>query len=185
MDKIRLALVLITIAIVCGPTLGIVLAYNNNLMALIFPPEIQQTVNYLANATRGGDQLNQTGSLEMQYNSTSRTATISFPLQNPLPVDVTLSSISGILECNDHDYQLGNASLKNPVQMKASQPTIVTVLCIWTQQGIDHIQTTHQGEVSTGLRMADATIKTDGLSIEMSDPLNIGKVPLTVFGVQG
>ena len=45
MDKVRLALVLITIAITVGPFLGVLIVYRNNLPGLIIPPQMNQLLN--------------------------------------------------------------------------------------------------------------------------------------------
>ena len=42
MDKIRLLLTLITIAIVVIPIVGMLLAYQGNLLGLFVPPEITE-----------------------------------------------------------------------------------------------------------------------------------------------
>jgi len=51
MDKIRLLLTVITIAIVVIPIVGMLLAYQNNLLGLFVPPEITE----LADDFMGGD----------------------------------------------------------------------------------------------------------------------------------
>lgn len=179
MEKIRLALILITIAIVVGPVVGIVLAYQNDLLRLIVPSELEQIMNSLGGSPQNGNQTNQTGPVDINYDPASRTATISFQLQNPLPVDVTLNSMSGTVECDEHQYPLGTASLKDPVEMSLGKTTTVTVLAVWTQLGLDHIQTAHKGETSTKVSLVGTTINAGGVTIQMSEPLSIGEVPLT------
>lgn len=181
-EKVRIALILLTIAITVGPPLAIILAYQNNLLELVIPPELEQIVSNLEEATQNGTQPNfpnQTGPVDVDYDPESHTATITFQLENPLPIDVALNSVNGTVQCDDHGYPLGTATLKNPVQMTAGKPATLTALVTLTQQGRNHIETAHQGETSTSVSLVDTTINADGVVIKMTEPLSIGEVPLT------
>jgi len=185
MEKVRLALILITVAIVVGPPLGILLAYQNNLLGLIVPSEIEQIMNSLDGSPEGDnqtnpiDQINQTGPVDVQYDPATLTATITFQLQNPAPIDVTLNSLSGTVRCDDHVFPLGTASLKSPVQLTVGKPATVTVIVVLTQQGRDHIQTAHEGQATTKVSLVDSTINAGGMTIRLANPISIGEVPLS------
>jgi hypothetical protein len=181
MDKIRLALVLITLAITLGPTLGIVLAYQGNLLGLIVPPEIEQIMDSLISSVvpSDGTPIEPVGPPDVQYDPNSLTATISFQMKSPFPIDVTIDSLSGPIECDEHRYPLGTATLKNPVSMSAGETATVTVLATFTQEGIDHVQSDHAGEEAVKVSLAKATMKAGEMTAEFTEPMSIGEVPLT------
>jgi hypothetical protein len=180
MDKVRLALTLITIAIMVVPTLGIVLAYQNNLLGLIVPPEIGQIMDSFMNGgPTNGTPFKPSGPPDVQYDPASRTATISFEMKSPFPIDVTIDSMSGNIECDEHLYPLGTATLKNPVSMTAGETASVTVLATFTQDGLDHLQADHQGEEAVKVSLAGATMKAGGMTIQIPERMSIGEIPLT------
>jgi hypothetical protein len=180
MNKIRLSLTLITVAITVGPILGVVLAYQNNLPGLIIPDKIDQLMQGIGNLNPNNIiQPGQAGTPDVQFDPTSRTFTATFPFNYPLPVDVTVDSLSGTIQCDEHHFNLGEASLKNPVSMKAGQTVILTVQGTWTDAAVNHFQTAHQGEKSIKVSMVDATMKAGGMTATIPGPISIGEIPIS------
>ncbi len=179
MNKVRLALTLITVAITVGPILGVVLAYQNNLPGLIIPDKIEQIMSGLGNANPQNIIQGQTGTPDVQFDPASRTFTASFPFTNPLPVDTTLNSISGPIECDEHHFVLGDVSLKNPVTVKAGATATAVVQGTWTEAAVNHFQSAHQGETSVKISIVNANIDLGGTVIKYSQPISIGEIPLT------
>lgn len=180
MNKVRLALTLITVAITVGPILGVVLAYQNNLPGLIIPDKIDQIMSGLGSTNpQNIIQPGQAGTPDVQFDPASRTFTASFPFKNPLPVDTTIDSISGPIECDEHHFVLGDVSLKNPVSVKAGATATATVTGTWTDAAVNHFQTAHQGETSVKISIVNPTIIVGGMTIKSSQPISIGAIPLT------
>lgn len=180
MNKVRLALTLITVAITVGPVLGMVLAYQNNLAGLIVPDKIEQIMSQLGNTNPENIiKPEQTGPPDVHFDTSSKTFTASFPFKNPFPFDTTIDSISGPMECDEHHFVLGTVSLKEPVSVKAGGTATATVQGTWTDAAVDHFQTAHQGEKSVKVSLAGATMQSGGMTIKYSQPISIGEIPLT------
>jgi len=180
MNKVRLALVLLTVAITVGPILGVVLLYRDNLIGLIVPDEINQIMDSFGNINpQNIIQPQQTGPPDVQYDPSSRTFTVAFQMKNPFPFDTTIDSMTGPIECDEHHFALGTASLKNPVSMKAGGTATVTVQGTWTDAAVNHFETAHKGEQKVKVSLAEATIKAGTLTIKYSSPISIGEIPLT------
>ena len=188
MDKVRLALVLLTVAITVGPILGIVLIYRDNLAGLIVPPEMNQVINDLNSGSQNGSLPGQsgtgilpeqTGPTDFQYDAASRTFSASFQFKNPFPLDVTLKSVSGTAVCDEHGFSLGTVALKSIVNMKAGETVTVPIQGKWTEDAVNHFQTQHQGEKSVKVSLVDATINAGGMTVQIPDRISIGEVPLT------
>jgi len=185
MDKVRLALVLITIAITVGPILGIVLAYRDNLPGLVVPPELDQIMNDLdndfANPTQpggsGNDIFPQPLSPEdIQYDPASRTFTFTTSFKNPLPLD--LNSMSGNLECDEHRFALGTISLKSPSKIKAGETVTASFTGQWSETALNHFEAEHAGEQSIAGSLVDATINAGGMTVQLSDRISLGEIPI-------
>lgn len=171
MDKVRLLLTLITIAIVVIPIVGMLLAYQDNLLGLFIPPEI----NEIADDLMGGDGANGSGLEpptmvgEPEYDEASRTFSVTFQFKNTFPVDITINSLSGNIECVDHGFHLGNASLSKPVSIDAGETKTMTVLGTWTEEAISHFHTKHAGEETVDVVLVDFAVDVSGIQIQL-DP---------------
>jgi hypothetical protein len=169
MDKIRLLLTVITIAIVVIPLVGTLLAYQGNLLGLFVPPEITE----IADGLMGGDGDNGSGMEpptmvgEPQYDEASHTFAVTFQYKNSFPMDITVKSLSGNIECAEHGFPLGNASLSEPVSIDAGETGTMTVLGTWTEEAISHFHTAHAGEETVDVVLVDMAVDISGIQIQM------------------
>jgi hypothetical protein len=179
-DKVRLLLTVITIAIIAVPILGMLLAYQNNLLGLFIPPEI----NEIAEDLMGGGGTNGPG-LEPptmveppQYDPASRTVTLTFQYKNTFPFDITVNSMTGNIECDEHGFPLGNASLSKPVSIDAGKTATMTVVGTWTEQAISHFETAHAGEETVDVALVDLAVDVSGITVQTNERISIPDVPI-------
>jgi len=169
MDKVRLFLTLLTIAIIVVPLVGMLLAYQGNLLGLFIPPEI----NEIADDLMGGDGANGSGLEpptlvgEPQYDKATRTFSASFQFKNTFPVDITIKSLFGNIECDEHRFPLGNTSLSEPVSINAGETKTMTVLGTWTKEAINHFQTAHGDEELVDVVLVDFAVDISGIQIQI------------------
>jgi hypothetical protein len=175
LDKIRLILTVITIAINVVPVAGILLVYQNNLPGLVVPPEIDKITN-------GGfiteETLEPPVFVDSQYNVTSQTVTLTFQFTNPFNFDVTINSMSADIQCDAHNFPLGHATLNNRVNIRASETATITVLGTWTQDAINHFQTAHTGAQSIDVELVGLTINVNGINVQTNEHIKISNVPI-------
>jgi hypothetical protein len=169
MDKVRLLLTLITIAIVVVPIVGMLLAYQNNLLGLFIPPEI----NEIADDLMGGGGTNGSGLEpptmvgEPEYDPASRTFSVTFQYKNSFPVDITIKSLTGNIECAEHRFPLGNASLSKPVSIDSGETGTLTVLGTWTEEAISHFETAHGDEEFVDVVLVDFAVDISGIQLQL------------------
>ena len=185
MDKVRLILTVISIVIVVVPIVGVVLMYQNNLLGLFIPPQANDVINNLT--PKIGDSLKsgnvselipESSQVNSTYDPTTRTFTLTFPLKNPIGLDVTVNSMSGDLVCDAHNFSLGKATLTKPVSMKAGETATMTVAGTWTEEAISHFQTAHAGEKTITVDLTDVTLDASGFKAQINDRIQIPNVPL-------
>ena len=169
MDKVRLLLTLVSILIVVVPLVGMVLAYQDNLVGLFVPPEMTE----LAGDVMGGEGTDGSGLEpptlvgEPEYNPATRTFSISFQFKNSFPLDITIKSLTGNIECEEHRFHLGVASLSEPVSIDAGETGTLTVLGTWTKEAITHFETVHGDEELVDAVLLDFAVDISGLQLEM------------------
>ncbi len=169
MDKVQLILTLITIAIVVMPIVGMMFAYQDNLLGLFIPSEITE----IANDWMGGDGGNGSG-LELptivgepQYDEASRTFAVTFKYKNSFPMDITVKSLTGNIECDEHRFPLGNASLSKPVSIDLGETELMTVLGTWTEEAISHFDTAHADEENVDVVLVDFAVDISGIQLQL------------------
>jgi hypothetical protein len=169
MDKIRLLLTLITIAIVVIPLVGMLLAYQNNLLGLFIPPEINEIANDLmgGNGNNGHGLEPPTMVGEPQYDAASHTFSVTFQYKNSFPVDITIKSLVGNIECVEHGFHLGNVSLSEPVSIDAGETGTLTVLGKLTDEAIQHLGDMHANEENVDVVFVDMSVDISGIQIQL------------------
>lgn len=172
MDKVRLLLSVITIAIVVVPLVGTLLANQNNLLGLIIPPEANEIIDSLSSGGgSNGPMLEPVG--EPQYDEASRTVAMNFEFTNPFPFDVTINSMSGDVECVAHGFHLGTLTLDKPVSIGKGETKTITVLGTWTEDAIAHFQTAHAGEKTVDANLVGFTVDVKGIQVQMNQTIQI------------
>jgi hypothetical protein len=166
MDKVRLVLTVISIAIIAVPLVGILLVNQGNLLGLIVPPEANDIIDQLSSA--GGSDAPMIEPVgEPQYNETAHTVTMTFDFTNPVPFDVTLNSMSGNVECVAHHFPLGNLTLEKPVSVAKGETKPITIIGNWTDAAIAHFRDAHAGEAMVDANIVDLTVDVKGIQVGM------------------
>jgi len=183
LDKVRLILTVITIAINVLPIAGILLIYQNNLLGLIIPPEISTMINdpstIMVNDTSITEEsLGNLTLVDSQYDATSRTVTATFQFTNPFKFDLTVDSMTADIQCDAHDFPMGHAIISNPVDVLAGETATIDVVGTWTQDAINHFLTAHAGAQSIDIELVGLVITVNGISVQTDERVKIPNFPI-------
>lgn len=186
MNKIRLILTLVTIAIVVIPIVGMLLVYQGNLLGFFVPAEITELADSLMNGggSNGLGLEPPTMVGEPVYDEATRTFSVTFEYKNSFPIDITFNSLSGNIECAEHRFPLGNASLSERVIIDAGETGMLTVLGSWTEDAISHFGNAHENEENVEVILADLAVDISGIQIQM-DENQIGEMQVPNPAFQG
>jgi len=174
LDKVRLALILITLVIALGPILGVVIIHRNNLLELVVPPNVTDILNG-AFSTDGS--LEPPTFVESEYDVVSRTVSLTFNFTNPFKVGMTINSMTANVECAADNFLLSNALLKQPVKLSAGETARITIVGMWTEGALNHFQTAHPGEKTIDVNLVGLVVDFDGIRVEMNEPVRVPTVP--------
>ncbi len=168
MNKVKIALTLITIAIMVGPLLGVVIVYRDNLLGLVLPPDTPG-MSSLTNS-----DLNMTTFQDMNpiqpmggptYDETTGAFDYAFNFTNPLPDDVSVDSLSADIYAND-GTKLGTISLDNPINVSPGESAVVDIVGAMNPELIQQYQQQlEQGNVS--VKNVDVTV--GGITLHIDD----------------
>jgi hypothetical protein len=167
MDKIKLILTLITIAITVVPIVGVLLTYQDNLVGLFVPPEINDIADKFSgggdDGGSDGPQVEPVGPPEID--PVSHTIRQSIEFKNTFPLDITLKSMSGDVQCVEHGSNVGVASLEDSVSIPVGETGIVTLIVTFTDEGINHFKLEHVGEETVEVVLVNVEVDISGIQI--------------------
>ncbi len=177
MDRVEVALTLLSIIIVVAPLSGIVYAYRDNLLGLVVPPEVR-------GLTRGDFTQSpfQPPMLEgkPQYNLETGQFTFCFRFTNPLENEISIDDISARLRCADHDVLLGDISIGKPIRIGVGESVIISASGSWTQEALKHFYEKHSGPEDDDIHVVfeDLNVEVAGIKLHMDRFVDGDWVPL-------
>ena len=167
MDKIKLILTLVTIAITVVPIVGVLLTYQDNLVGLFVPPEINEIADKFSGGGGGGGsdgpQVEPVGPPEID--PVSGTIRQSIEFKNTFPLDITLKSMSGDVQCVEHGFDLGVASLEESVFIPGGETRTVMLLINWTDDAEGHLKSLHATEANVEVTLVNVGVDISGIQI--------------------
>jgi len=181
MNKVKIALALLSIAIVVGPLAGLFLVYRDNLIGLILPPQVK---NILSGGGSSGSKLSQlsqdlsnftsaqSGS-HLQYNSA--TGAFSYPLNftNPLTTQLSISQLSAEV-VSGNNVTLGNVSIQ-PINIDPGANAIINATGNLDQNEVKQLEAQYQsGNLNVSLE--NVTMSVGGISVRINQINNVGSI---------
>jgi hypothetical protein len=187
MKKLKIILILLTIAITLTPIALEVLLYQDNLLDLIIPPEITNLVNSSNNnsnekSVNGNSLLNTQFELpqpvgEPQYNPETKTFSYIFNFTNPLQTPLELNNLQvGIVSHNDGVF-LGNITINKPLKLDPGQTTDITVLGKLSDDAINYLKSKSTTQNSINLDFINLNVDLSGIQLQL-DKQNIGDIAI-------
>jgi hypothetical protein len=186
MKKLKIILILLTIAITLTPIALEVLLYQDNLLDLIIPPQITNLVNSSSNSNEksidGNSLLNPQFELpqpvgEPQYNPETKTISYTFNFTNPLQTPIELDKLqAGMVSHNDGIF-LGNVTINKPLRLDPGQTVDITALGILSDEAINYLKSKSATQNSINLDFVYLNIDVAGIQIQL-DKQNIGEIPI-------
>jgi hypothetical protein len=177
MDRIKLALTLLTIAIGIGPMAAVVCTHSANLTSLAIPPEVEKLMsgNVDASAFSAPMPVGQP-----TYDPQTGEYSFSFSFTNPLQNAIEVESLSATVVCKDHGIVLGDVSLDGPLTIQPGQSMVISASGTWTQQAIDHFKVYHSGPEDDDINVAfhDLNVEMAKIHVHLDELPDAGWVPL-------
>jgi len=180
MDKVKIALTVLSILIVIGPLAGAAFVYRDNLVGLVVPPQVKSMVS-------GGDS---TGSQSQpqfqppqlvgqpQYNAQTGAFTVSFNFTNPLTNEVSIDKLSAEVQSEEGGVSLGNISLGQPIQITPGETSIINVSGVLSQAAISQFEAQNPGVNGINISLANLNVDVAGVNVHMDQVNNVGQLQL-------
>ncbi len=179
LNKVKLVLTLVTIAINVIPIAAILLMYQGNWAALVVPPEVTDMINdVIIDGVISENPLESITFIDSRYDAETRTLTLTFEVTNPVNYDLTVNSLSAEVRCDEHDFPMGNLTIADPVTMRAGETARIDITGTWTEEAENHLQTAHGGAHTIGIEVVGITIDINGVTIQTDEIVKIPNFPV-------
>ena len=175
MDKVKIALTVLSIVIIVGPIAGVVFAYRDNLLGLVVPPQVKSLMS--GNST-GSQFQPPTPVGEPQYNPETGAFTLSFNFTNPLTNQVSIDKLSAEVTSED-GVSLGNISISQPIQITPGETSTINVSGNLNQQAISQLEAQNPGVNGINVSLENLNVDVAGITVHMDQVNNVGQLQLS------
>jgi hypothetical protein len=142
MDKLHLALTILSLAIIMSPILGVVYAYRDDLEGLILSPELKILASGNYSESRFQPPILQG---QPSFDLATNKYTFSFKFTNPLQNTILVENISAEVVCKEHRDLLGCILIDIPIPIAPSEAAVINGSGCWTQAALGHFKISHAG----------------------------------------
>ena len=188
MNKVKMLLTLLTIAITVTPIVVEVLIYRDNLLGLIIPSEITDLINGERNSSNSiGNNavdrlLNSDFDLpqpvgEPQYDPETRTLSATFSFTNPLQTPISVDKISSGIVSHDDGFVIGNLLIDKPIRLDPGQSADITTTATLSAEAINYLKAKSVDQDSINVDLVDLNVDLAGIQVQL-DKQNIGNISI-------
>ncbi len=183
MKKVKILLTLLTIIITVTPIAVQLIAYQDNLMGLIIPPELSNLMNGGSSNNGIGEVANMPGfeppalSGEPQFFPANNTVKFTYNFTNPLNTQITVTTLEAEVVCHEHGFPLGTVAI-DPTTLAPKQTVDITAFGVLSDAALQHIMEQHPGQSSINADFKNLNVDMGGVTIQMDQQQNIGEIPI-------
>lgn len=169
MELLGIAFIVITIGAIAVPFAGIIMLYSDDLSELIIPPEIEETLSNSIDI----EELQLPQYVSSSFDTSTRTGQAIFNFTNPFEFNLTINSISSDLQCIDHGFPVGDATLDDQVQINDGETKEFAINFVWTESAETHFLNEHENETSIDVELVDMQLDISGIDIEIPEQVTL------------
>jgi hypothetical protein len=183
-------LLLISIGTTVGPIGAVVVMNSDDLTQVVIPPEIEDIFSgdssllapILSGESGEGDfniGLIMPKFVSSTFDEAAQTFSVTVNVTNILNYDLTLNALTATVTATQGGAELATVHLSNPVTIPAGEWSMVTVSGTWTQAAEDYYNNNSSAS-SINVTLYSAAIDVNGIVVQMTEPIVIGDIPLTL-----
>ncbi len=182
MDKVKVALTVLSIALIVIPIGVELFIYKDNLPGLVLPPMIQNQVSPNNNSGNGTQVEEQ--SLpdfqppqpvgEPQYNPNTGAFNYPFNFTNPLSTEISIDQLSATVS-GPNNQILGNISIIEPISIEPGANAIIDVTGNLNQDSVNQILALYSNSNLQDLSLNNVNVTVGGVNIHL-DHVDAGSI---------
>jgi hypothetical protein len=184
MDKLKIALTILSIAIMLVPIAVELLVYRDNLSGLVLPPQFESLLNGAdSNPTSDGTQASQllpdfqlpqpVG--QPKYDQQTGAFVYPFNFTNPLDTEISLDKLTADI-CSKDNTTLGTISIDQPININPGESAIINAEGILSQDTINQLSAQYSSYANLDIALENVDVTIGGVSIHI-DHIDAGSIP--------
>ncbi len=162
---IKWILLIVSIAIIVCPIGGALVAYRDNLQALVVPetPEFMSETPEIT---------------YLDYSVGANVNKLRFKFVNPYSINLTIKSINAEIFCVEHNVTLGSANGTAPVEVAAKGNAVIILALNFNTQAETHFLTEHAGKTTVEIELRNLEVEVQGVKIRYAQAVGVGSIPM-------
>jgi hypothetical protein len=108
----------------------------------------------------------------------ARSVRITFSFTNPFSYELNINSVSANIVCAAHGFQLGTASLAQPITIPGYGTSEFNILCQWTEDAETHFNEEHENASTIDVNVSGLTINVNNFTVTAPSSYYVPGVPL-------
>jgi hypothetical protein len=197
MKKLKLALTLLTIAIIVGPFAYVAIACSNNLIDLVLPPQLSNLGQSLSQNSGENPSSSSTGPSTSpinltgsnfqapqivgtpQYNPVTGDFSVAINATNPLSNKISVDQLSVQIQSKDNSSLIGNISIPQALNIQPGESAIINVEGVMPQQLYNQINGQNATNIDFNniiLKNLDVTVGGVKVHMDQVDPASLQSV---------
>jgi hypothetical protein len=182
LDKVKIALTILSIAIVVAPIAGLAYVYRNNPIGIVLPPQFQDLLGGGgSNGSQSSSQLSQSISHfqmpqaigQPQYDSATGAFSYPFNFTNPLTSQISINHFSAEV-VGENNTPLGDVSIQ-PINIAPGASGIINATGTLSQSAINQLEAEYQSG-NLNISLENVTVNFGGINIQIPQINNIGSL---------
>jgi hypothetical protein len=182
LNKVKIALTLLSIGIIVGPLAGIMYVYRDNLVGLVFPPQVQSLLSGGGSSGSQGSQLSQDLSdfklsqsgEQLQYNPSTGVISYPFNFTNPLNTPISFDQMSAEV-VSGNNVSLGTLSIQ-PTTIAPGANEIINATGNLSQSAISQLAQ-NSGATNLNIGLENVNVDVGGVKVHINQINNFGSIP--------
>ena len=183
LKKVDVALTLISIAIIVGPLAGIMYVYRDNVVGLVFPPQVQSLLGFGGSSGSQESQLSQDLSnfklsqsgAQLQYNPDTGVISYPFNFTNPLNTPISFDQMSAEV-VGGNNVPLGTLSTQ-PTTIAPGANVIINATGDLSKSTVSQLAAQNQGATNLNIGLENVNIDVGGIKVHINQINNFGSIP--------
>jgi len=181
LNKVRIALTVLSIAIIVGPLIGLLYVYRDNVVGLIVPPQVQSLLGGGGSSGSQESQLAQDLSDfspqsggQLHYNPDTGVISYPFNFTNPLNTPISFNQMSAEV-VGGNNVSLGTVSIQ-PITVAPGANAIIDVTGNLSQSTVSQLAQ-NSGATSLNVGLENVNVDVGGVKVHINQINNFGSIP--------
>ncbi|MCW3995041.1 MAG: hypothetical protein NWE98_02685 [Candidatus Bathyarchaeota archaeon] len=182
MDKVKLALTILSIAILVVPLMVMVYLNRDNLIGIVLPTQNNSQMDF-ERITEKFQEIEPNLVRQPEFFPQNKSYILAFNFTNPLLENITVEAVSAQVFLQDRNMLLSNITLDHPLNILPGQSAIVAVSGALTDEAITYLKNSYSELNTVEATLQNIDIQISGVHVHLDKLPSEAPITLPIGGL--